>query len=137
MKIGGSSARADGDGRAVHVNTELHGVGTTSFEVGVALGLVVNELLSNSHKHAIHAAGTLTIELSVSAVEDATGSDFYVDVKDDGPGLPDDFDPQTSDSLGMQIVQAIIARHGGRMSVVDPARAHLRVYLRDEKPKLE
>ena len=125
---------ADSSGtRTVHVRTSVEGVGTTTLDLGVAMGLIVNELLSNSLKHALNGGRELTIDLAVSAEHHDTTTDYFINVSDDGPGLPDDFDPATSESLGMQIVQAISAQHDGAMEVVDPSRAHMRVHLRERK----
>ena len=131
------AARDSSGNRTIQVHPRVNGIGTTTFDLGVALGLIVNELLSNSLKHALHEGRELSIDLTVSAEQGETATDFYIDIRDDGPGLPDDFDPATSNSLGMQIVQAISARHDGTMEVIDPASAHIRVHLRENRQDAE
>lgn len=120
-----------GNTHAVRVHTSVDGVGTTTLDLGVAMGLIVNELLSNSVKHAMHEGHELTVNVDVSAEHHETTVDYYLNVSDNGPGLPDDFDLETSESLGIQIVQAISARHEGAVYLVDPSRAHIRVHLRE------
>lgn len=64
-------------------------------------GLIINELVTNSLKHAFPGgrAGRVLIEFSV-VNEDG----FMLSVKDDGIGLPSDLDYRKSESLGFQLV---------------------------------
>jgi len=79
-------------------------VDRVSLGVGTALpcGLIINELVSNSLKHAFpdDVKGSIRVEL-------ARGStDHYVLlVADDGVGLPADFDYLGSKSLGLRLVK--------------------------------
>jgi two-component system, sensor histidine kinase PdtaS len=66
--------------------------------------LVLNELLHNSVEHGFaHACeGNVLVRLG------AEGSRFILEVSDDGQGLPANFDPRVSRSLGLQIVQTLV-----------------------------
>jgi len=72
-------------------------------EVGVALpcGLITNELVTNSLKHAFpsNARGEVSIDFS----RRETGG-YRLAVKDNGRGLPEDFALDTATSLGVQLV---------------------------------
>lgn len=72
----------------------------------VPCGLILNELLTNAFKHAFSNGkqGTINIEIS----PDAKKSGFIdLVVKDNGKGIPRDFDPETKDSLGMTIIRSL------------------------------
>lgn len=63
---------------------------------GASLALVVNELVSNALKHG---RGAVEVELSVQEGK------AILEICDDGPGFPEDFDPAQATSTGMEIVQ--------------------------------
>lgn len=66
--------------------------------------MAVNELLLNSVEHGLQGRrhGTITIEL------DDLGDAVRLVVTDDGNGFPADFEPKSSRSLGLQIVQTLV-----------------------------
>ncbi|NJB67655.1 PAS domain S-box-containing protein [Desulfobaculum xiamenense] len=67
-------------------------------------GMVLNELVSNSFKHAFHAerAGTLHVGIHTC---DGTA---ILTVRDDGPGLPQGFVPAGASGMGMRLVANIV-----------------------------
>jgi two-component sensor histidine kinase/integral membrane sensor domain MASE1 len=68
------------------------------------LGLIVNEIISNSIKHAFISGneGLITIELLNH------DNNVKLTVKDNGKGLPEDFDPDNATTLGMQLINNLI-----------------------------
>jgi PAS domain S-box-containing protein len=66
--------------------------------------LVVNELLSNSYKHAFKGKKHGTID--VSAVQE--NGHLRITVNDDGIGIPPDFDIDQTNSLGMKLVRTLV-----------------------------
>lgn len=68
------------------------------------LGLVINELVTNAAKY-----GGQHIEVRISA----SGFGILIEVEDDGPGLPIDFDPTARKGLGMRVVRLLIDQHAG------------------------
>jgi len=81
------------------------------FDIDTAIpcGLIINELVSNSLKYAFpESKGVLTITLAaISATR------YELVISDDGVGLPDDFDLDSIDSLGLQLVQGLVAEQLG------------------------
>jgi two-component sensor histidine kinase/CHASE1-domain containing sensor protein len=76
-------------------------------------GLIAHELLTNALKHAFPAgrAGKVRVAMTVD------GGRVELLVADDGVGLPAGFDLVRSDSLGLQIVQALVTQLGGRLEL--------------------
>ena len=66
--------------------------------------LVINEILSNSYKHAFKGKRHGTID--VSAVQE--NGHIRITVKDDGIGIPPDFDISQTNSLGMKLVRTLV-----------------------------
>ena len=79
----------------------------------IPCGLIVNELVSNSLKYAFPNKEGGTINLRV----ERKGEDIEIEVSDDGVGLPDDFDFETNESLGVYLVQALTDQLDGTLVV--------------------
>lgn len=73
-------------------------------EQASSLALVINELIQNSIEH-----GFIGRQEGKIGVEIATFADTYkIEIYDNGIGMPADFNPQASNSLGLQIVRTLI-----------------------------
>lgn len=70
----------------------------------IPLGLIVNELLSNVMKHAFPPPATGTVEIYLHSLP---GGEISLVVSDDGVGIPDAFDIDTTPSLGLQLVRLL------------------------------
>jgi two-component sensor histidine kinase len=79
----------------------------------IPLGLITNELISNSLKHAFPDDKTGTITLEIYKTEDI----FTFKVKDDGVGLPSDLDYKNPDSLGLELVNTLTTQIGGKLEL--------------------
>jgi len=75
----------------------------------IPLGFIVNELITNSAKHA---QSNITVRLET---EPTVG--HSLSVSDDGPGLPTRFDPSASKGLGMKIIGALVKQIGGKLQI--------------------
>lgn len=69
------------------------------------LGMVLNELLTNAYKHAFRDAESGTITMSI---ENIGNTGIRVCISDDGPGLPEGFDPRKANSMGMKLLTNIV-----------------------------
>ncbi|NLE22245.1 MAG: ATPase [Actinobacteria bacterium] len=79
-----------------------------------SLALVLTELVHNSLEHAFgpRDRGTVSVDLA----RDQEG--LLVIVRDDGRGLPDDFDPAAASGLGLSIVRTLVEEDlGGQLSL--------------------
>jgi two-component sensor histidine kinase len=103
------AASATQRGIAVRVEAEAVQVG---LDVAVALGLLLNELVSNSLEHAFPEGRGGHILARVARNEDDTQGDtqgcaMRLTVRDDGVGLPADFDRTSTHTLGLKLVFAL------------------------------
>jgi two-component sensor histidine kinase len=76
--------------------------------LGIPLGFIVNELVTNSAKYA---KGKVTVRLA------STLKGQSLSVLDDGPGLPEGFQPSGQKGLGMKIIQAMVKQIGGELQI--------------------
>lgn len=81
----------------------------------IATALVVNELIANAVKHMPAGRPDCQIRVKVSA---AAGQDaLVISVRDEGDGLPADFNLARPKGLGMRIIQAFVGQLGGTLAV--------------------
>ena len=91
--------------------------GDNASVVGAAaidLGLIVNELVTNSYKHAFEGQAAGSVRISFERTDD--GESWELSVTDDGKGLPEDVKPERSTSLGWRMIRAMAARHSGKIA---------------------
>lgn len=73
------------------------------------LGLIANELITNAAKHG---KGPITVRL-----EQNPEKGYALSVSNDGPALPDEFDPAACKGLGMRIVRFFVERIAGELLI--------------------
>ncbi|MBJ7424949.1 MAG: amino acid permease [Akkermansiaceae bacterium] len=81
----------------------------------ISCGLFMNELLSNCLKHAFpnDRPGEVQITLQMGK----NPNEFQIGVRDNGIGLPADFDEKRGNSLGHQLVSDLAHQIGGTMVI--------------------
>jgi PAS domain S-box-containing protein len=70
----------------------------------IPCGLIINELVSNALKHAFKDMAKGIVEISMYALADDR---IKLTVKDNGVGLPEEFDIYKTDTLGLKIVRTL------------------------------
>jgi two-component sensor histidine kinase len=80
-------------------------------ELGLPLGMLTAELVTNSVKYA-HPTG-VPLKLKVACARIA-GCELDYQFEDDGVGFPEGFDPNRDGGLGMQLVRSLSAQMQGR-----------------------
>ncbi|GFZ96521.1 PAS domain-containing protein [Okeania sp. KiyG1] len=77
---------------------------TLNLETAIPCGLLINELVTNSFKHAFpnNESGEICVELHQDKQEKV-----YITIKDNGIGIPPDVDLQNSSSLGLKLVRIL------------------------------
>ncbi|MBK7885796.1 MAG: PAS domain S-box protein [Bacteroidetes bacterium] len=83
-------------------------------DTAVPCGLIINEIVSNSLKHAFKTErkGEILIELAQPVTDR-----FKLMIADNGIGMPEGFALGKSDSLGIQLIQALTDQLEGEMEV--------------------
>ena len=109
---------------AVGKSIDLHiNVREEAFKIDtlVPLGLILNEVISNSLKYAFTETdgGEVLIELQESDTDR-----FILKMGDNGKGLPPDFDWRNSDSLGLQLIQILSDQIDGQLEMRSDQGTH-------------
>jgi len=89
-----------------HININL--------DMAIPCGLIINELVTNSLKHAFKGRPTGLISVSMHL---GTDHRFNLTVQDDGVGLPADYTSRSATTLGTQLVRVLVGQLGGEMIV--------------------
>ena len=92
--------------------------GAVASEAATALAMVLTEVLQNAVEHGYPADGTGSGEITVT-VQRLVGR-LHVTVDDDGEGLPEGFDLDTSTHLGLSIVRTLVESELGGMLAMGP-----------------
>lgn len=92
-------------------------------DISIPLGMIVNELVSNSLKHAFsdRDKGEIRIKLhreknGESDIEDCCTA-FILSVSDNGIGIPKDLEIEDLDSLGFQLVTTLVEQLDGELEL--------------------
>ena len=117
--------------RQVELKTDLEEL---SFDIQTAIpcGLIVNELVSNSLKHAFPGSRHGEIRLGLRRF---AGNEYLISVKDNGVGFPDHLDFRETETLGMQLVNMLVDQLEGRIEIEQKTGTEFRVYFRELKYK--
>jgi PAS domain S-box-containing protein len=104
--------RAHVKNAAIHLHLELQSV-TVSMDQATPCGLMVNELISNSLKHAF--LGRSEGEIRVTLQHVGSEGQVRLCISDNGRGMPDDFETRCDRSLGLRLVTDLALQMQGKL----------------------
>jgi two-component sensor histidine kinase len=81
-------------------------------DTAIPLGLITNELITNSYKYAHNDQNEVKIEVELEELEKGM---FKMTFRDFGRGLPDGVDVQKSPSLGMHLINGLTHQLSGNV----------------------
>ncbi|PIN69518.1 hypothetical protein COV93_05120 [Candidatus Woesearchaeota archaeon CG11_big_fil_rev_8_21_14_0_20_43_8] len=94
-----------------------------STDDAISCGLIINELVTNSLKHAFDnvTGGNITIRLKKHKQK------IELCVIDDGSGFPDGANIKKTDSLGLQLVSTFVAKLNGEIDITNKEGGSVRI----------
>ena len=103
----------------IRLCTDLEEKTFLDMDTAVPLGIIVNELVSNSLKHAFPGRdrGEISIKLQKDESEDCKSTSFILTVSDNGIGIPENLEIEDLDSLGMQLVTTLVDQLDGELEL--------------------
>lgn len=99
----------------VNLNFDLDPVQIDSEQV-IYFGLLINELVVNSYKHAFNNQDKGELKVSLKK----ENNHISLTVSDNGPGLPKKFDPSDDESLGSMLINTFAANLKAKMNISAP-----------------
>ena len=94
---------------------------TTNLDTAIPVGLIVNELVTNSFKYAFKELENGEINLLIGK---GKNNDYQLDIRDNGPGFPDGILPKSSKSLGLKLVSLFTEQLNGSMKYETDKGSH-------------
>ncbi len=111
-----------------------------TIEKAVPCSLIVNELLSNSLKHAFPKdifPKDRKGEIRIGFVLDASSGNYILDYRDDGVGIPEEVDPEKTGTFGMQLIYGLTQQLAGTMTLERAKGVHFVITFPSNELKKE
>lgn len=83
-------------------------------DTAIPVGLILNELISNAYKYAFDEMPEGNIEITLNRIKEG---ELNLKVKDNGKGLPSDFNIDEAKSLGLKLVKILTKQLKGHLSL--------------------
>jgi PAS domain S-box-containing protein len=112
----------------ISLNLDLEENILFNMDIAIPLGIIVNELVSNSFKYAFAGRdkGVIQVKLFSEGIKSEPnnnkeslqeGTGYTLIVADDGIGIPEDINLENSDTLGMQLVNILVNQLDGEIEI--------------------
>ncbi len=99
-------------------------------DTAIMCGMIVNELVSNSIKHAfpLQKEGIIRIQAHRDANE------LSITISDDGIGLPEYFDLEKTESLGIKLVNTFVEQVSGKIEIIGEVGTEFQIKIPITQP---
>jgi PAS domain S-box-containing protein len=107
----------------ISLNMDLEENAFFDIDTAIPLGIMINELVSNSFKYAFQGRDKGEIRIKLSRNENGVcekkgrNNNFTLTVSDDGIGIPDNLDIENLESLGLQLVTSLVDQLDGELEL--------------------
>ena len=116
------------DAAVIRLNLDLEKSVVIGIDSAVPCGLLVNEMVSNSLKHAFPEGSGGEIRISLHSDDTDT---ITLVVGDNGVGLPEGLDFRKAESLGLQLVVSLVSQLGGSIDIDTRAGTQFTIHFRE------
>ena len=87
---------------------------TVSTQTAIPLGIVINELATNTVKHGLHAENP---RFAISIRHDHVKRLYFIEVSNNGPPFPEELDLANSRSLGLRLISSLVRQLEGSITL--------------------
>ncbi|HSR17962.1 MAG TPA: histidine kinase dimerization/phosphoacceptor domain -containing protein [Ignavibacteriaceae bacterium] len=115
----------------IRLNLDIHRI-LLEINTAISLGLILNELVSNSLKYAFNGRkeGVISVILLLKK-----RNKLELVVRDDGIGFPKDFDIANSEGMGLELVESLVQQHNGSLNIIKDGKTEFQISIEMEKEK--
>jgi two-component sensor histidine kinase len=120
----------------IHLKMDLEENAFFDMDVAVPLGIIVNELVSNSLKHAFTEDGEGEIRIQLCREEfnsETNKSLFSLTISDNGKGIPENLELGNLESLGLQLVSTLVDQMDGGIELKRAHGTEFRITFMEQK----
>jgi two-component sensor histidine kinase len=109
----------------ININIEDINLG---IDTSIPLGLIINEIVSNTLKHAFkHGFGEIKIKMIRCGDDDS----YKLSIADNGIGFPEKIDFRNTDSLGLQLVNSLVEQVEGNIELKRDNGTEFEIYFKE------
>jgi PAS domain S-box-containing protein len=112
------------ESKNINLNMDLEKNAFFDMDTAIPLGIIVNELVSNSLKHAFQGRdkGEIRIKLYGEKREEykregSKSASFILTISDNGVGIPENLNFEDLDSLGLQLINTLVDQLDGELEL--------------------
>ncbi len=99
-----------------------------NMEQAIPIGLIINELVTNTIKYAFPNDEEGNINISFKKEK----NNYILIFKDDGVGLPEEFDIDNLSNLGLIVVKNLTTQIGGKLTILDCKGTGFKIEFKEE-----
>jgi two-component sensor histidine kinase len=100
------------DSQQIHVSLDIVEL-ITAIDTAIPLGLLINEILTNSFKHAFQGKKNGEVYVRILPI---TSETLEISVGDDGIGMPEALASSSPESLGFSLIQSLTEQLEGEIT---------------------
>ena len=116
----------------VRLRVEISEDSALSIDTAIPCGLILTELVSNCLKHAFSDQQPGEITISLQSGDDGN---WRLGVSDNGVGLPDNFDPRKTESLGLKLVISLADQLQAQLDIESANGTSFTLHFRELPPR--
>jgi two-component sensor histidine kinase len=120
------------ESKSIKLNSKIGNV-YLGMDTAIPLGMIINELVSNSLKHGFQNA----VEGNVNVTLELNGNEFTLEVSDDGIGFPENVDFRKTTSLGLQLVTTLVDQINGTIELERTRGTSFKIHFKELKCKVK
>ena len=113
---------------AIKINIDKILIG---IDMAVPCGLMINEMISNSMKHAFPGGRPGEITIEMHEVPGSSEKQYFLKVSDNGIGLPEGFDIEKANTLGMILITSLASQLNGSLEIKSSDGTEYNVLIRE------
>jgi two-component sensor histidine kinase len=118
----------DMEGKGISITTDIQEIPLT-INTAIPVGLIINELVSNSLKHAFPDGRDGEISIAIQR----TNHMLTLLYKDDGVGIPDDLDWRNAKSLGLRLVVSLVEQLQGTVELDRSSGTAFKIIIKEKE----
>ena len=115
------------EGKGIKLTMDIRDISLT-IDTTIPVGLIINELISNSLKHAFPDGRKGNITLAIHRHDNS----LMILFKDDGVGIPEEFDWRNAKSLGLRLVISLVEQLQGTIEIDQTAGTAFNIVVKEK-----
>ena len=115
------------DGKEVETNIESKHM-FFDVDTAIPLGLIINEIITNSYKYAFSKDKNNTLDISIQKGSD---EDYTLTISDNGPGIDSSVELRKAKSLGLRLITRLVKQLQGTLEQTNSEGAKFIIHFKD------